>query len=115
MKNKKSLAAGVSALVLTAATIAVPFVSEEPVKIGYELKKENEYVTTMQLDVPEELSVDIAELYVNGTYVDKTILPVQNQLRSNPIVFSEPSNLEVKLYRLGELIGTAKLDGGVVK
>lgn len=123
MKNKKSVLAGVLALVLTTATIGVPFVSNdsqtkepaEPLKITYELTKENEYVTTMEIDVPEEISADIAELYVNGIYVDKTLLPTENKLRSSPIVFTDEKRLEIKLFKLGEHIGTARLDEGVIK
>lgn len=115
MKNKKSILAGTVAAVLSAAALSVPFVGGETVKIDYEIKKESEYVTSMQIDVPDELSVDIAELYVNDIFVGKTLLPDGGVFKSNAIVFSDPDALELKLYKLGEVIGTVNLGEGVVR
>ena len=114
-KNKKTIAAGATAITLAITAVTVPLVGNESIEVDYKLTEESEYVTVMQLDVPEDLSVDIAELYVNDAYVDKTILPTENELRSTPIVFSDPENLEVRLYKLGKCIGVAKLGKEAIK
>lgn len=115
MKNKKSILAATVAAVLSAAALSVPFVGDEPLEVGYEIKKESEYVTSMSIDVPDEVSADIAELYVNDIFVGKTLLPNGGIFKSNAIVFSDPGALKLKLYKLGEVIGTVNLGEGVVK
>lgn len=65
----------------------------------------------MTLDVPDELSADIAELYLNGAEVDKMLLP-NGSIKAIPLVFSDTDNLSIKLYRLGEQVGTVEFKDG---
>ncbi len=117
MKNKAKTIGGVSGgIAAAAAAVALVMTSTggSSAEIKYEIIQKNEYVTEMRIDVPEELSADIAELDVNGAEVCKTLLP-DGKFESAPIVFSALDNLEIKLYRLGKEIGKASFSGNSFK
>lgn len=115
--SKKKLVGGIAgsaAAVAAATALIMTTPGGREVEFTYEITDKNEYVTEMRIDAPEELSVDIVELNLNGTFVDKTLLP-DGKLTSAPIVFEDLSNLDIKLYRLGTVIGTAKFEDGMLK
>ncbi len=107
MKNKKKIGlAGGAAAVLATVIVAI---SGQDIDVEYSLSKKNEYVTVMKVDVPEKAKVDICELYLNGELVDKTLLP-EGELEAIPLVFEDMSRLELKLYKLGECVGSVELE-----
>lgn len=84
-------------------------------EIGYALNGDDKHSRKLIIDVPEELSIDIAVLYVNDVEVDTALIPTQPQFVSIPIVFDKLENLEIKLYRMGEEVGTARFIDGILK
>lgn len=106
--KKKGLIAGAAAI-FVAATLAVFGISGDTiVEVDYSLTTENN-LSELSLTPPEEASVDIVELYCNGELVTKAVLP-DGTLKSIPFVFSDLSNLELRLYRLNEVIGIGKFE-----
>lgn len=104
-KQKKGAAAGAGiAAIFTAVTLLFFGISGDTIiKMDYELI-ESSNATEMTIYPPEELNVDIVELYCNGEEVTKTVLP-QGKLKSIPFVFTDLGNLEIRLYKLNECIG----------
>lgn len=106
--KKKGLIAGAAAI-FVAATLAMFGISGDTiVEVDYTLTTENN-LSELSLSPPEEASVDIVELYCNDELVTKTVLP-DGKLKSIPFVFSDLSNLELRLYKLNEVIGIGKFD-----
>lgn len=104
--SKKTKITGTVVATITAALLLVSG-GKKDISIDYNIYSKNEYVTVMEIDAPEEASIDIAVLYLNGEEVGKTLLP-DGKFESIPIVFEDLSRLEVKLYRTGKCVGTAK-------
>lgn len=79
----------------------------------YSIEELDENRTAFNIVVPEELSADIYELYLNNQFVDKSL--ISKKIIAPPIVFSVPELLEVRIFKLQEVIavGTFK-DGKVV-
>ena len=113
-KTKTTIGAIVAAAATTALIATNTATNTKTYDIGYDINPINEYVSEMSLDVPDELSVDIVELDVNGAEADKALLPNEN-LKAIPLVFTDLNNLEIKLYKRGEKIGTAKFEDNKLK
>ena len=114
MNKKKTLkVTGGIAAVITAVIVAVSGGQKE-VDIDYTIYNKNEYISVMEIDTPEESNIDIVELYLNGEEVDKTLLP-NGSFESIPMVFEDLSRLELKLYRKGKCVGTAKFNNTDLK
>lgn len=114
-KKTKTTIGAIAAAAATTALIATNTATNtKTYDIGYDINLINEYVSEMSLDVPDELSVDIVELDVNGAEADKALLPNEN-LKAIPLVFTDLNNLEIKLYKRGEKIGTAKFKDNKLK
>ena len=110
-KRTKAIGGAVAAAAAATALIATNPAADKEVNINYDIHPVNEYVSEMTLDVPDELSADIEELYLNGAEVDKMLLP-NGSIKAIPLVFSDTDNLSIKLYRLGEQIGTVEFKDG---
>lgn len=110
-KRTKAIGGAVAAAAAATALIATNPAADKEVNINYDIHPINEYVSEMTLDVPDELSADIAELYLNDAEVDKMLLP-NGSIKAIPLVFSDTDNLTIKLYRLGEKIGTVEFKDG---
>ena len=114
-KKTKTTISAIAAAAATTALIATNTATNtKTYDIGYDINPINEYVSEMSLDVPDELSVDIVELDVNGAEADKALLPNEN-LKAIPLVFTDLNNLEIKLYKRGNQIGTAKFENERLK
>ena len=114
-KKTKTTIGAIAAAAATTALIATNTATNTKTSdIGYDIRPINEYVSEMSLDVPDELSVDIVELDVNGAEADKALLPNEN-LTAIPLVFTDLNNLEIKLYKRGEKIGVAKFKDNKLK
>lgn len=114
-KKTKTTIGAIAAAAATTALIATNTATNtKTYDIGYDVHPINEYVSEMSLDVPDELSVDIVELDVNGAEADKALLPNEN-LKAIPLVFTDLKNLEIKLYKRGEKIGVAKFEDNKLK
>ena len=114
-KKTKTTIGAIAAAAATTALIATNTATNtKTYDIGYDINPINEYVSEMSLDVPDELSVDIVELDVNGAEADKALLPNEN-LKAIPLVFTDLNNLEIKLYKRGNQIGTAKFENERLK
>ena len=113
-KTKTTIGAIAAAAVTTALIATNTTTNTKTYDIGYDINPINEYVSEMSLDVPDELSVDIVELDVNGAEADKALLPNES-LKAIPLVFTDLKNLEIKLYKRGEKIGVAKFKDNKLK
>ena len=114
-KKTKTTIGAIAAAAATTALIATNTTTNtKTYDIGYDINPINEYVSEMSLDVPDELSVDIVELDVNGAEADKALLPNES-LKAIPLVFTDLKNLEIKLYKRGEKIGVAKFKDNKLK
>lgn len=114
-KKTKTTIGAIAAAAATTALIATNTATNtKTYDIGYDINPINEYVSEMSLDVPDELSVDIVELDVNGAEADKALLPNEH-LKAIPLVFTDLKNLEIKLYKRGEKIGVAKFKDNKLK
>ena len=110
MNKKKGLITGIAAI-FTAATLALFGISGDTVlEVDYTLKTESN-LCEMTVNPPEEIGVDIVELYCNDQLVTKTVLP-NGKLKSIPFVFSKLENLEIHLYKLNEAIGVGNFKDG---
>lgn len=88
-KKTKTTIGAIAAAAATTALIATNTATNtKTYDIGYDINPINEYVSEMSLDVPDELSVDIVELDVNGAEADKALLPNEN-LKAIPLVFTD--------------------------
>ena len=47
--------------------------------------------------------------------MDTALIPTQPSFFSIPIVFEKLENLEIKLYRMGEQVGSARFIDGILK
>ena len=110
-KRTKAIGGAVAAAAAATALIATNPAADKEVNINYDIHPINEYVSEMTLSLPAALSADIAELYLNGAEVDKMLLP-NGSIKAIPLVFSDTDNLSIKLYRLGEQIGTVEFKDG---
>ena len=81
-------------------------------EIPYILEKENDYATSILINASDTLSIDIVEMYFKGDLVDYCLLPNNNKITSIPLIFDNLYNLEFKLYRAGEVVGTAVIEDG---
>lgn len=110
-KRTKAICGAVAAAAAATALIATNPAADKEVNINYDIHPINEYVSEMTLSLPAALSADIAELYLNGAEVDKMLLP-NGSIKAIPLVFSDTDNLSIKLYRLGEQVGTVEFKDG---
>lgn len=110
-KRTKAIGGAVAAAAAATALIATNPAADKEVNINYDIHPINEHVSEMTLSLPAALSADIAELYLNGAEVDKMLLP-NGSIKAIPLVFSDTDNLSIKLYRLGEQIGTVEFKDG---
>ncbi len=111
--SKKKKAAGIAggaAAVAAAVALIATTPGSKDVELSYDIFSMSEYVTVMKIDAPEETGADIAELCVNGEVVDKTLLP-NGEFKSIPLVFEDLSRLEIRLYSIGQRVGTARFEG----
>lgn len=122
--NKKIIGSSAAAIVLAGALAFTPTVSDDGSMMNYEnynteikceFYEKNNYTKSLKINVPDDLSIDIATLYVNTAEVDSTLIPTEAEFTSIPIVFEDKENLEIKLYRMGEEVGTARFIDGVLK
>ena len=92
-----------------------PTYEDYTTEIGYSFTHENDRAKTITIDVPEYLSADIVTMYVNGAEVSTVLLPGNPNFTTIPVVFEDLSNIEFKLYRMGEEIGTARFIDDILK
>ncbi|MBQ8588349.1 MAG: hypothetical protein IJ454_03050 [Clostridia bacterium] len=92
-----------------------PTYEDYTTEIGYSFTQASERSKTITIDVPEYLSADIVTMYVNGAEVNTVLLPGNPNFTTIPVVFEDLSNIEFKLYRMGEEIGSAKFIDDILK
>ena len=112
--TKATIGTTAAAVAATALIITNTATNTKTYDIEYDIHPINEYVSEMSLDVPDEISADIIELDVNGAEADKALLP-NDSLKVIPLVFSDLNNLEIKLFKRGNQIGTAKFENERLK
>lgn len=114
MKKGKKTAATVSTAII-AATVAFFSMTGTVVEGTYEISKIDENRTAISISVPEEIQADIYELYFEDALIDKALLPA-GKIITIPVLLTEPELLNVKVYRLREMIGAGELkDDGIIK
>lgn len=109
--KKKGVITGVAAIFI-ASTLAMFGISgENIIEADYSVTDKGN-VAEMAIELPEEISdeTDIVELYCNDNSVTKTLMP-SGKLRTVPIVFTNLENLELRFYKLGEVIGVGRFEG----
>jgi len=79
----------------------------------YEIKKIDGYRSQFSIDVPEALSADMFELYLNQQYIDKQLLP-SGKIISPPLIFTDMDALEVHIIKLEQVIGIGRFDNGTL-
>ena len=93
-KNSKKITAmsgGIGAVAITAATL-VATLTPQTIEIPYDVYVNSQYVSEMKIDIPQEESVDLVEMYVNDSYVDNALMP-DGTFKSIPLVFTYHNNL----------------------
>lgn len=110
MSNKKKTGAVTGIAAIFTATLLAFFGTggETVLEVDYSLTK-NETVCELSVYPPDEAEADIIELYVGESLVTKALLP-SGKLKSIPFVFSDLNNLELRLYKYGNVIGIGKFN-----
>jgi len=72
----------------------------------YIIKNIDKIRSELSIDIPKSLSADLYEIYLNGQYVDKQLLP-SGKIIAPPLIFTMPDILEVRIYKLQEVIAVA--------
>ncbi len=112
-KKKTTITASVAA-VFCAATLALFGISgDKTIYVDYDINQ-TDIKAEMSLYLPEGFDADIAELLCNDMSVTKAVLPNDN-LVTIPFIFTDFNNLEVRFYRIGEVIGVGKFEDGRIK
>lgn len=112
-KKKTTITASVAA-VFCAATLALFGISgDKTVYVDYEINQ-TDIKAEMSLYLPEDFNADIAELLCNDMSVTKAVLP-NDSLATIPFIFTDLNNLEIRFYRIGEVIGVGKFENGRIK
>lgn len=112
-KKKTTITASVAA-VFCAATLALFGISgEKTIYVDYELTQ-SDTKAELSLTLPDEFDAGIAELLCNDMSVTKALLP-DNSLVTIPFIFSDLNNLEIRFYRLGEVVGVGIFEDGRIK
>lgn len=104
----KKAAAGITAVVISATLMLFGLNGKEATEVEYDIVQ-GDKVTELKIYPDEDASVDIAELYCNGAIVTKALLPT-GTLKSIPLVFSDLTNLELRLYKKGDIIGVGSFN-----
>lgn len=104
----KKAAAGIAAAVVSATLMLFGLNGENAIEVKYNLVQTDK-ATELKIYPDEDVSVDIVELYCNGSVVTKALLPAET-LKSIPFVFSDLTNLELRLYKKGDIIGVGSFN-----
>lgn len=110
-KNSKKITAmsgGIGAVAITAATL-IATLTPQTIEIPYDVYVNSQYVSEMKIDIPQEESVDLVEMYVNDSYVDNALMP-DGTFKSIPLVFTNHNNLTFKMYKQGNVCGTGSFN-----
>lgn len=114
MNNKKKTLTASVAAIFCAATLALFGISgEKTIYVDYELTQ-SDTKAELSLTMPDEFDAGIAELLCNDMSVTKALLP-DNSLVTIPFIFSDLNNLEIRFYRLGEVVGIGIFEDGRIK
>lgn len=104
----KKVVTGITAVVASAAIALFGLSGEDAIEVKYDLVQVDN-ATELKIYPDEDVSVDIVELYCNESVVTKALLPTQT-LKSIPLVFSDLTNLELRLYKKGDVIGVGSFN-----
>jgi hypothetical protein len=77
----------------------------------YSIKKVDRNKSELSIDIPKSLNADLYELYLNGQYVDKQLLP-NGRILAPPLIFTVPELIELRIFKLQEVIAVGKLKDG---
>jgi len=77
----------------------------------YTVKKIDKNKSEFSIKVPEKLSADMYELYLNRQFVDKQLLP-NGKIIAPPLLFTGPELLEVRIIKLQKVIGIGRFKDG---
>jgi len=77
----------------------------------YAIKKIDKNRSEFAIDIPISLSADLYELYLNGQYVDKQLLP-SGRIIAPPLIFTMPELIELRIYKLQKVIAVGRLENG---
>lgn len=104
----KKAVTGIVATVVSATLMLFGLNAEDAIEVKYDLVH-TDAVTELKVYPDEDASVDIVELYCNGSVVTKALLPTET-LKSIPFVFSDLTNLELRFYKKGDVIGVGSFN-----
>jgi len=79
----------------------------------YAITKLDSSRSEFSVDIPETLSADMFELYLNYQYIDKQLLPL-GKVIGPPLIFTDIKSLEVRIIKLEQVIGIGKFEDGVL-
>ena len=104
----KKVVIGITSVVASAALALFGLSGQDAVEVKYDLVQVDN-ATELKIYPDEDVSVDIVELYCNDSVVTKALFPTQT-LKSIPFVFSDLTNLELRLYKKGDVIGVGSFN-----
>ena len=104
----KKVVIGITSVVASAALALFGLSGQDAVEVKYDLVQVDN-ATELKIYPDEDVSVDIVELYCNDSVVTKALFPTQT-LKSIPFIFSDLTNLELRLYKKGDVIGVGSFN-----
>lgn len=107
--TKRSIFGGIVGTIVVTAAVGTSLLSTPSINIDYDINNVNEYVTQLSIEEPKNEDIDLIELYCNDKLVDKSIFP-DGSFQSVPLIFTNLNNLEIKMYKQGQYVGSAKFN-----
>lgn len=109
-QNNKKKITGITSILsagIVTAGIVAGVTYNSIIEVPYEIKIVNQYLSSLEINMPQKENVDLVELYCNGNYVDNALLP-NDKLIAIPLIYTNLDNLSLKMYNHGKQIGTGK-------
>lgn len=111
VSNKQKITGTIAAVVASAsiATGSIGLMNSKKVEIPYRVNVVNQYVSELDIDIPEEASVDLMVLYINENKIAQALKP-DGTLKAIPLIFSDLDNVTVECQNHGRIIGECVFD-----
>lgn len=86
--NKQKVTGTIASVVATAslAVGSIGVINSKKVEIPYKVNVVNQYVSELDIEIPEEASVDLMILYINENKVAQALEP-DGTLKAIPLIF----------------------------
>ena len=105
-KKKAGIVGGITGLFVVSMLAMFGISGETVIELNY-----NIYATTptvqLTMEAPDDFNIDVVELYLNGTYVTRSLFP-NATLVTIPFVLSNLDNVHLQFYCRGDVVGIGK-------